>query len=104
MPYIDKEARKGIHAFGPDLHFEEMVDNIITHIRSREINNRDGLCNYAISRIVAGSMKPDLGWRYKYLNRAYGTFLSAAAEFYRRLVAPYEDDLIKVNEDIPEYE
>ena len=113
MPYINNDMKQqhepvGVHRHGvQDLDsstLEAKVDAIIAHIRVHTSSDRDGMCNYAISRIVAGSLKPSTGWKYKNLNRAYGTFLSAAAEFYRRLMVNYEIKCIEKNGDIPEYE
>ena len=103
MPYINEEMRSRCQfKAGP---LEERIDFLITHIRDEyDKGELEGVCNHTISRIVAGVMRPKNGWRYKWLNRAYGTFMSAGAEFYRRLVAPYEDECIKKNGDIPEYE
>lgn len=94
MPYIDDIAQANLSS---------SVEAVIKSIKSQDLDDREGLVNYAITRIVAGSFKPETGWRYKFLNRAYGTFLSAAAEFYRRLVEPYEDKCIGKNGDIKEY-
>ncbi len=118
MPYIKEETRQqyepvGVHrtshqdgAFGmPATNtLSDKVDAVIEHIRTHTSSDRDGMVNYAISRIVAGSLKPSTGWRYKNLNKAYGTFFSAATEFYRRLMANHEDKAIEKNGDIPEYE
>lgn len=102
MPYINCEMQqRKLH----DSDLEDKVDDLIyTIINLYDDDEFEGVCNYTISRIVAGVMRPATGWRYKWLNRAYGTFLSAAAEFYRRVVGPYEDNCIKKNGDIPEYE
>ena len=109
MPYINEEmqnrecdlrswdGRCGVTCVS------RQVDELVAAIKCFDPEDREGVVNYSISRIVAGSLKPDTGWRYKFLNRAYGTFLSAAAEFYRRMVAPYEDKCIEKNGDIPEY-
>lgn len=108
MPYINENTRnnKSSHGNGGAAirTLEENVNAVIANIRTQTSSDRDGMCNYAISRIVAGSLKPSTGWRYKNLNRAHGTFLSAAAEFYRRIVSPYEDKCIENNGDILEYE
>lgn len=114
MPYINEEMKS--HKIDliaeatenepeqfNNIPFIDKVDDVIKHIRYIDPEDQEGVVNYTISRIVAGSFRPDTGWRYKWLNRAYGTFLSAAAEFYRRLVAPYEDKAIAKNGDIPEY-
>lgn len=96
MPYIKQHHRD---------HLDESIDIIIDSIdENHALDDREGVCNYVITRIVVGSLKPVTGWRYKALNRAHGTFMSAAAEFYRRLVAPYEDKCIKQNGDITDYE
>lgn len=114
MPYINEKTKKNKAKYADDptggndcaalRTLEENVNAIIVNIRTQTSSDRDGMCNYAISRIVAGSLKPSTGWRYKNLNRAYGTFLSAAAEFYHRLVRPYEEKCIISNGDLPEYQ
>ena len=108
MPYINKEMQERYCSIQSRLEGTRVacaVDDLIEAIRDHFTEDEyEGVCNYTISRIVAGVMKPDTGWRYKWLNRAYGTFLSAGAEFYRRLVGPYEDKCIEKNGDIPEYE
>lgn len=107
MPYIDESKGKSINCDDWSLKnwsFEELVEAIGDHISRLPNDEKEGTANYAISRIVASGLKPHNGWRYIWLNRAYGTFLSAAAEFYRRVVSKYEDDCIKKNGDIPEYE
>lgn len=107
MPYINTNAKntKSSHGNGGAAirTLEENVNAVIATIRTQTSSDRDGMCNYAISRIVAGSLRPSTGWRYGSLNRAYGTFLSAAFEFYRRLVVKYEIKCIDRNGDIPEF-
>ena len=102
MPYISEELKEKVDQC--EFTIEEAVNMLIYIIRSKcKPDQLEGVCNYAISRIVSGSMKPETGWRYIWLNRAHGTFLSAAAEFYRRIVIPYEDKAIRKNGDLPEY-
>lgn len=103
MPYINNEMQNRDNC--EDYSLTSQIDDLILVIRNTYTEDEyEGVCNYTISRIVAGAMKPQTGWRYKWLNRAYGTFLSAGAEFYRRVVGPYEDKCIEKNGDIPEYE
>lgn len=103
MPYINEEMRSRDN--NEEYSLESQVTDLIHLIRQTYNEDEyEGVCNYTISRLVAGVMKPNTGWRYKWMNRAYGTFLSAAAEFYRRVVGPYEDKAIEKNGDIPEYE
>ena len=106
MPYVTEDMRERLNR-NPNIQtftLSEAVEDVIDHISQRNPDEFEGLCNYAISRIVSGVMKPSNGWKYRWLNRAHGTFLSAAAEFYRRVVAPYEDECIRKNGDIPEYQ
>jgi hypothetical protein len=65
---------------------------------------RDGILNYVVSELVGRTMKPDNGWSYHYLHRAYGVFAAAGAEFYRRVVSVYEDKAIANNGDIDAYQ
>lgn len=81
MPYITQDSRNLV-----DPH----IDALIAEIRKHQTDDVDGVTNYVVSRIVCGSLRPNSGWNYSFLNRAYGTFLSAGAEFLRRLVVPYE--------------
>ena len=92
MPYLDQETRDKFFFAPPHSPSEvDLIEQVVKVIRNLPEDGREGACNYAISRIVAQSMKPASGWRYFALNRAFGTFLSAGQEFYRRLVVPYED-------------
>ena len=81
MPYINQDSRNAV-----DSH----IDALIQAIRKHDTDAVEGVVNYSISRIVCDSIRPNSGWNYSFLNRAYGTFLSAGAEFLRRLVVPYE--------------
>tara|TARA_Y100000034_G_scaffold80510_1_gene96599 strand:- start:1536 stop:1865 length:330 start_codon:yes stop_codon:yes gene_type:complete len=102
MPYIPDENREETtRSAGTTLNL--CIEEIIAHLQSLDDDQKEGTCNYIISRIVAGGLKPPTGWRYMWLARAHQTFLAAAAEFYRRLLGPYEDRAIAKNGDIPEY-
>lgn len=94
MPYIKPSQRNEL---------EDKITSLVDNICLASLENRSGIVNYVITTIVSRSLKPKDGWRYKWLNVAYGTFHSAASEFYRRLVAPYEDKAIDKNGDILEY-
>lgn len=96
MPYVQEADKLYLQRAG--------LLEVVQAIKDYPQEDREGVVNYTISTIVAETMKPETGWRYKWLNRAYGTFHSAATEFYRRLVAPYEDNCIEKNGDISSYE
>ena len=92
-----------LHADG-FVPLEYHVQSLINHLRQiTDEDNIDGVLNYVISRVVAGTAKPDSGWNYKSLSRAHEVFNAAGNEFYRRLLAPYEDRAIEKKGDIPEY-
>lgn len=92
MPYIDPTIRGGL---------DSEINNLVEAIyEMADHPDYDGVLNYVITTIVAKVMKPDDGWRYRYLTRAHSVFIMAAAEFYRRLVAPYEDLAIQKNGDV----
>lgn len=88
MPYITQEFRSGKES--------------LIQILGQEIKN-EGDLNYVITRLVLRYIK-HRGLSYKVLNAVAGVFQCAAAEFYRRIVAPYENRKIEENTDIPEYQ
>lgn len=92
MPYIKTGGR---------VQYDFEIDELVSTIRDND--NEDGDCNYVVSRIVAGAMKPAEGWKYAAIARAIAVLECAKLELYRRLAAPYEDGAIQKNGDIPEY-
>lgn len=102
MPYIKENARNADVV--DEVTLNEYIEDIIDYIQDLNDDQKEGTCNFIISRIVAGGMKPETGWRYMWMSRAYCVFQAAGAEFYRRLLGKYEDQAIAKNGDIPEYE
>jgi hypothetical protein len=96
MPYIKKSDRDKL-----DFNIQEMVYSIDD--LHRDVIDRPGLVNYTITRIVARSLEPEDGWGYHSLSRAIAVLRDAATEMERRLMAPYEDQKIRDNGDVPEY-
>lgn len=99
MPYIAKTVRDNL---------DPKIDALISRINTWHPDQRAGITNYAITRIVSAAFAiPPIAeskpWRYANAMQAYGTFMAAAAEFYRRVLGPVEDDAIKRNGDIEEY-
>lgn len=87
MPYIKPNRRK---------KFEYALD-----LLSDEIDPLSaGELNFVISMIVNDWANNHEVLSYAVLNEAHGTFLSAAAEFYRRRVVEYEEQAIATNGDI----
>jgi len=86
-PYIKQEDRKKV---------DPLVEKIIETISSEPTENQDGMINYLMSKVLLGIYKP----KYFNFNRAMGVLNCITQEFYRRFVAPYEDEKIKENGDI----
>jgi hypothetical protein len=86
MPYIKKDKRESITLGGMSV-----ID--YNHI------NTPGELNYAISTLVSeywSSNRMD----YQGINDILGALEGAKLEFYRRVVAPFEDKKIKENGDV----
>lgn len=84
MPYIKPADRKSFN-----LALDNEGERFITNA---------GELQYVIALLV----KDFLGSNYRYqdLNDVMGALAGAQMEFYRRVVAPYEDTKIKENGDV----
>lgn len=94
MPYVNQDIRRKVKA---------PLEELIRFVNETPDADRDGTLNYLVSELVTQGMKPATGWRYHYIHRAYGVFIAAGAEFYRRLAGPYEDKAIEKNGDTAGY-
>ena len=81
MPYIKKEDR---------LRLDKWIDE------SGALT--EGELNYVFTRLLLNSNPQER--HYKDWNALIGVLEACKLEFYRRRVAPYEDDAIKRNGDI----
>jgi len=89
MPYIAENLRGEIN---------EKVDELVLILRELEVRAPiDGVVNYTLTRIVDEMYG---GGGYSVFNRALGVLDCAAREFYRRKVAPYEDQKMAENGDV----
>jgi len=88
MPYIKLDQRKNYH---PEL------DQLIAKLLSVPEEDRDGHINYCVTWLLKQLYYPP---KYKRYNRAMGVLDCIAREYYRRVVAPYEDEKIKENSDV----
>lgn len=87
MPYIKPNDRPAI---------DEKIQELVKYLQSQPVENQDGDLNYAISRIIH-QLYPE---KYFHYNRALGVLAAIQLEFYRRKVAPYEDEKIAENGDV----
>ncbi len=92
MPYIKQEDR---------LNFLKSIHEIRMLFSRLEMSGKldVGKLNYIISIIIHEYLE-NKGLKYNTCNDIMGVMESAKAEFYRRVVAPYEDLKIQENGDI----
>ena len=95
MPYIAAEHRAV---------FDQYINTTLAGLAELPEGRRQGALNYIITRIVAGGIDSgDRPWSYNKIAEAIGTFECAKLEFYRRVAAPKEDQVMTLNGDIIEY-
>lgn len=87
MPYITQERRK---------KYDSFLCALVMSLEQQEHDNGD--LNYCISKLVHEWLicHPD-GLRYDAASDGYKAMTAAAAEFYRVVLAPYEDAKSKEN-------
>lgn len=88
MPYIKKEDRRG-------LQFNNYGINVI----SVDAIDTAGELQYAIAVMIKSYMDRK-GLNYQNCNDIMGALTGANMEFYRRVVAKYEDEKIESNGDV----
>lgn len=59
-----------------------------------------GDLNYVITKVIHGYLNKKGIIKYQFINDILGALSGATHEFYRRIVAPYEDTKIKENGDL----
>lgn len=88
MPYINPSERP-------------VVDALINY--DRLIGLTPGQVNYLLTRIIVRWMKSNLPYTsYASRSRAHGILQDVATEWYRRMIAPYEDQKCRDNGDVYE--
>lgn len=87
MPYIKPEQRE---------KWKVIIDEVVKIINELPEDKKDGELNYLITSILKKVYKPS----YFNYNRAIGLVECIKQEFYRRSVAPYEEEKIKENGDV----
>ena len=87
MPYIKKEDRE---------FYDEIVNELADLISKRDVELQDGDMNYIITSLI----KKIYPVKYKDINRVMGMLECVKQEYYRRIVAQYEDKKIEENGDV----
>ena len=93
MPYVHQDYREFL-----DPH----INDIVKAVRHACVSS-PGILNYIITRIVVESRKQTSS-SYARLSATHAIFNDAGAEFYRRMMADYEDGAIQKNGDLPCYQ
>lgn len=75
---------------------DALVSPLVEHVKNLPIEEQDGVLNYAVTKMVK-NVYPK---KYFHLNRALGVLTAIREEFYRKVVAPYEDTKIAENGDV----
>ena len=88
MPYILKKDR---------IQYSEAIINLVDILKKTPEADRDGHINYVVTVLLKNLYDPPKYLRY---NKAIGVLECIKLEFYRRIVAPYEDKKIKENGDV----
>ena len=81
MPYIPEKQRETL-----DPHIKELSLRLVS----------DGQMNYVITKLLIGFY----GDSYSEMNSALGVLDAVGKEYYRRVVAPYEDKKHGENGDV----
>ena len=89
MPYIKKADRE---------KFDETITQLANLMIYKSEGWRSGDLNYVVSKLIWKLFDNDK--RYQTANDIWGALNGVIMEFYRRKVAPYEDEKIKENGDL----
>lgn len=94
MPYIENEQRERL---------KHSINLLVSQLDAVDDEDIEGVMNYTITTLLTKRMKPETGWRYKWINRTLGVIEAVKQEFYRRVASKYEDKAIEKNGDIEVY-
>ena len=87
MPYIERTAR---------LQYAELIDSLFDMLDQNDFHS--GHLNYVIYSLLKRRFMKHRG--YSEGSRLRGVMFDVAEEFYRRLLAPYEEQMIDKNGDV----
>lgn len=90
MPYIQTKYRNVL-----DPHIEKLAAEL-NELQESGMQYYAGCFNYVVTRLLTLTVKR----RYMDMALAMGNLASIAQEFYRRVVAPYENKKCKENGDV----
>jgi hypothetical protein len=95
MPYIKQEDRQKLDA---------EIDTLINRISTNFPEEKSGILNYVITRLLVNTLHLHDNTRYHNINCAAGVLECVKLEMYRRIAARYEGSKIVENTDVREYQ
>jgi hypothetical protein len=100
MPYVKPEIRAAL-----DPVIGELSERILEIVKDMpEETAFAGVLNYACTSLAMRIVESRFGRvRYGIVATLTGVFRNVGDEFYRRVAAPYEDEQIGKNGDVPAY-
>jgi hypothetical protein len=87
MPYIKREERS---------RYDGLIRQVVDAFSGLPAETLDGHLNYFITRILVTLYRPS----YFEYSRVQGVLECIKQEFYRRKVAPYEEDKMRQHGDV----
>ena len=96
MPYIKQNFRDSI-----DKELDALAEKIKQVHEDNPKQTRDGLINYALTRML-NNIYADA--RYHDMNEIIGVLECCKLEYYRKLIAPYEDQKEHENGEVKRYD
>jgi len=87
MPYIKREKR---------VELDPLINQVVDVFKKIAEEERDGCLNYFVTRVLKALYAPS----YFNYERVMGLLSCIQHEYYRRWVAAYEDNKIKLHGDI----
>tara|TARA_Y100001951_G_C11207405_1_gene220877 strand:+ start:364 stop:699 length:336 start_codon:yes stop_codon:yes gene_type:complete len=100
MPYISKNRRNDL-----DFHVADLVSEL--HTKGTGYGaKKPGELNYVITKLILGYLYQKKNQeivhspRYTDMNEVMGVLECVRTEFYRKEVAPYEDEKAELNGDV----
>jgi len=87
MPYTKPEERP---------RYDQLIQQVREQFRTLPPESLDGHLNYFITKLLVDLYEPS----YFNFNRVQGLLVCIQQEFYRRQVAPYEDNKMEQHGDV----
>jgi hypothetical protein len=92
MPYLTEFEKR-------EFNYDNRINDLTDYLNNKPIQELTGHINY-LNFIIAKRWIKKNGKKYFVFATIIGTLVCCILEIYRRLVAPYEEEKIKINGDV----